>query len=100
MSLEHSPARQGKKVGTRSLRASELGIERHSFTLREFALRHGLSDSAVFKLFREGRGPSVMLIGSVGKRVSLEAEKLNTRCNKYSEVYNVGARASADHVAS
>ena len=75
MSLEHSPARRGKKTRvSRSSRANKAGVERNSFTLREFALRHGLSDSALFALMRQSRGPKLMLIGNRGKRVSLQAE--------------------------
>jgi hypothetical protein len=50
------------------------GIERSSFTLEEFRLRHNLSQTALFKLLRTGRGPRLMLIGSIGKRVSRQSE--------------------------
>jgi hypothetical protein len=46
--------------------------ERGSFTLKEFQRRHRLSES---QFFREGRGPRLMAVGAVGKRVSLEAER-------------------------
>jgi hypothetical protein len=49
--------------------------ERGSFTLKEFQRRHNLSESQFFKLCREGRGPRAMSVGSVGKRVSREAER-------------------------
>ena len=42
-------------------------VERGSRTYKEFCERHDLSPSQLFKLFREGRGPRVMLIGSAGK---------------------------------
>jgi hypothetical protein len=46
-----------------------------SFTIRQFCARHSLSESAFHKLQREGRGPAVMSIGSVGKRIGREAER-------------------------
>jgi hypothetical protein len=49
--------------------------ERGSFTLKEFQRRHNLSESQFFKLCREGHGPRLMSVGSVGKRVSLEADR-------------------------
>ena len=49
--------------------------ERGSFTLKEFQRRHNLSESQFFKLCREGRGPRLMRVGSVGKRVSREADR-------------------------
>jgi hypothetical protein len=49
--------------------------ERGSFTLKEFQRRHNLSESQFFKLCREGRGPRLMSVGSVGKRVSREADR-------------------------
>jgi hypothetical protein len=49
-------------------------VERGSRTYKEFCERHDLSPSQLFKLFREGRGPRVMLIGSAGKRISAQAE--------------------------
>jgi hypothetical protein len=45
-----------------------------SWRLKDWLKRHNLSQSQGFKLFREGRGPELMLIGSVGKRVSREAD--------------------------
>jgi hypothetical protein len=49
--------------------------ERGSFTLKEFLRRHNLSESQFFKLCREGHGPRLMSVGSVGKRVSREADR-------------------------
>lgn len=49
--------------------------ERGSFTLKEFQRRHNLSESQFFKLCREGHGPRLMSIGTVGKRVSREADR-------------------------
>jgi hypothetical protein len=49
--------------------------ERSSFTLKEFQRRHNLSESQFFKLCREGHGPRLMSVGSVGKRVSREADR-------------------------
>ena len=49
--------------------------ERGSFTLKEFQRRHNLSESQFFKLCREGQGPRLMSVGSVGKRVSREADR-------------------------
>ena len=49
--------------------------ERGSFTLKEFQRRHNLSESQFFKLCREGHGPRLMSVGSVGKRVSREADR-------------------------
>jgi hypothetical protein len=49
--------------------------ERGSFTLKEFQRRHNLSQSQFFKLCREGHGPRLMSVGSVGKRVSREADR-------------------------
>jgi hypothetical protein len=49
--------------------------ERGSYTLKEFQRRHNLSESQFFKLCREGKGPRFMATGSVGKRVSPEAER-------------------------
>jgi hypothetical protein len=49
--------------------------ERDSFTLKEFQRRHNLSESQFFKLCREGHGPRLMTVGSVGKRVSREADR-------------------------
>ncbi len=49
--------------------------ERGSFTLKEFQRRHNLSESQFFKLCREGHGPRLMRVGSVGKRVRREADR-------------------------
>jgi ParB-like nuclease domain len=49
--------------------------DRGSYTLKDFQRRHNLSQSQFFKLCREGRGPRAMSVGSVGKRVSREAER-------------------------
>jgi hypothetical protein len=49
--------------------------ERNSFTLTEFRHRNGLSESQFFKLVREGRGPKLMSVGSLGKRISRASER-------------------------
>jgi hypothetical protein len=49
-------------------------VGRASFTLPEFAQRHGMSQSHLYVLIAEGRGPDLMLTGKAGKRVSLPAE--------------------------
>jgi hypothetical protein len=49
--------------------------ERGSFTLKEFQRRHRLSESQFFKLCREHRGPRLMAVGAVGKRISREADR-------------------------
>jgi hypothetical protein len=54
--------------------ASESENEQGSWTLKQFRERHRLSESQLFKLFHEARGPRVMSVGNVGKRVSREAE--------------------------
>ncbi len=48
--------------------------EAASFTIAEFCKRHHLSESQYFKLKREGRGPRTMATGSVGVRISREAD--------------------------
>jgi hypothetical protein len=45
-----------------------------SFTIAEFRKRHRLSESQYHKLKREGRGPRTMATGSVGVRISREAD--------------------------
>jgi hypothetical protein len=45
-----------------------------SFTLKRFLARNSLSESQYHKLRREGRGPRVMKTGSVGVRISRQAE--------------------------
>ena len=45
-----------------------------SFTIREFCERHRLSESQYHKLKREGRGPKTMATGSVGVRISQQAD--------------------------
>lgn len=54
--------------------ASASEAEQGSWTLKQFRERHRLSESQFFKLLRDGQGPEVMLVGSVGKRISREAE--------------------------
>jgi hypothetical protein len=49
--------------------------ERSSFTVAEFLERHRLSESQYFKLKRQGRGPTLMAVGDVGKRISAQAER-------------------------
>jgi hypothetical protein len=46
-----------------------------SFTIKEFCARHHLSESQFFKLQREGRAPTTMSVGSIGKRISRDAER-------------------------
>lgn len=45
-----------------------------SFTLKRFLARNSLSKSQYHKLRREGRGPRIMKTGSVGVRISRQAE--------------------------
>ena len=46
-----------------------------SYTIKQFLRRHRLSESQFHKLRREGRGPRTMRTGSVGLRMSREAER-------------------------
>ena len=48
--------------------------EAASFTLKRFLARNSLSESQYHKLRREGRGPRTMKTGSVGVRISRQAE--------------------------
>jgi hypothetical protein len=48
--------------------------EAGSFTIRQFCKRHRISESQYHKLRREGRGPRTMATGSVGVRISHEAD--------------------------
>jgi hypothetical protein len=48
--------------------------QRNSWTLKEWMRRHGLSPSQAYKLFRAGKGPELMLVGDIAKRVSREAD--------------------------
>ena len=49
--------------------------EAGSYTLKQFLGRHKLSESQYHKLRREGRGPRTMRTGSVGVRISRDAER-------------------------
>jgi hypothetical protein len=49
--------------------------EQGSYTIKQFLRRHRLSESQFHKLRREGRGPRTMRTGSVGVRISREAER-------------------------
>jgi hypothetical protein len=51
-------------------RKSEVG----SYTIKQFRTRHKLSDSQYHKLRRQRRGPRVMSVGSVGVRISHQAD--------------------------
>jgi hypothetical protein len=55
---------------TNAAREGETG----SYTLNQFRARHKLSESQYHKLRRAGRGPRTMRTGSVGVRISREAE--------------------------
>lgn len=59
-------------IGTLVKLANESGAA--SFTIPQFCRRNSLSESQYFKLQREGRGPRTMSTGSVGVRISREAE--------------------------
>ena len=48
--------------------------EAGSYTLKQFLARHKLSESQYHKLRRTGRGPCTMRTGSVGVRISRQAE--------------------------
>jgi hypothetical protein len=48
--------------------------EAASYTLKQFLARHRLSESQYHKLRRTGRGPRTMRTGSVGLRISRQAE--------------------------
>ena len=48
--------------------------ETGSYTLKQFLARHRLSESQHHKLRRTGRGPRTMRTGSVGVRISRQAE--------------------------
>jgi hypothetical protein len=48
--------------------------ETGSYTLKQFLARHKLSESQYHKLRRTGRGPRTMRTGSVGVRISRQAE--------------------------
>jgi hypothetical protein len=62
-------------IATLSSLASAAGVgEAGSYTIREFSARNRLSESQYHKLRREGRGPRLMSTGSVGKRISAQAE--------------------------
>jgi hypothetical protein len=65
-----------------------------SFTIAEFRVRNRLSESQFHKLQREGRGPRVMSIGSVGRRISREAEADWVR-DREAEASASGRRSSA-----
>lgn len=56
------------------LASAQRESEAASFTLKEFQVRNWLSESQFHKLRRQGRGPRVMSVGSVGVRISREAE--------------------------
>jgi hypothetical protein len=71
--LQNQLATVAQTLATLADRVQEPVAE--SFTIKEFCARHSLSESAFFKLQREGRGPAVMSIGSVGKRISRDAER-------------------------
>jgi hypothetical protein len=49
--------------------------EAGSYTLKHFLARHRLSESQYHKLRREGRSPRTMRTGSVGVRISRDAER-------------------------
>jgi hypothetical protein len=55
-------------------KAAAIG-ERSSYSIKEFLARHRLSESQFHKLRRERRGPRTMRTGSVGVRISREAER-------------------------
>jgi hypothetical protein len=57
MSLEHSPARDGK-------RSSESQPERRdTYTVNQFCASHNISRTALYQFWQEGRGPRYMLNG-------------------------------------
>jgi hypothetical protein len=68
-------------------------VERSSYTVKEFLARNDLSESQFHKLRREGRGPRVMKTGSVGVRISAEAER-DWKAEREAEA---AAAASAQH---
>jgi hypothetical protein len=54
--------------------ASALG-ERGSYSIKEFLARHRLSESQYHALRHQGRAPRTMRTGSVGVRISRDAER-------------------------
>jgi hypothetical protein len=66
VSVVDSLAKLGRAVGT---------VERSSYSIKEFLARNGLSESQYHKLKRLEKGPREMRTGSVGVRISAEAER-------------------------
>ena len=65
----------GSVIATLTLLVDAAGErEAASFTLKRFLARNSLSESQYHKLRREGRGPRIMKTGSVGVRISRQAE--------------------------
>lgn len=48
--------------------------ERKSKTIKELCAKHGFSESSFFKMCRQGKGPKMIAIGTVGRRITPEAE--------------------------
>jgi predicted DNA-binding transcriptional regulator AlpA len=67
MSIEHSPARQGRKGREHSL------AERRAFTINEFCDRWGYSRPHFYKMRKGGTAPATIGQGKA-QRISLEAE--------------------------
>jgi hypothetical protein len=66
MSLEHSPARQGRQ------RRSRVDVATAAYSIRKFCDSHDVSRSALYKLWRQRIGPKFFRVGNQ-IRISAEA---------------------------
>src|ERR1700726_3901935 len=66
MSLEHSPARQGRQ------RRSRVDVATAAYSIRKFCDSHDVSRSALYKLWRQRIGPKFFRVGNL-IRISAEA---------------------------
>jgi hypothetical protein len=68
MSLEHSPGRETR----RRLRRTRAAVESAVYSIQRFCDSHEISRTQLYKLWREGRGPSFFWLGDQ-KRITAEA---------------------------
>jgi hypothetical protein len=76
MSLEHSPAREGR----RALRST---VEALAFTVNQFCASHNISKTRLYQEWKAGRGPEFYTEGA-HRRISAEAAA-RYRARKHAE---------------